>query len=229
MTPKVSIIIPARCAQDTIEKSCRSVLDQDYKDFELIVVVNGPKDKTPDIVLSLKDPRISLIESDEGIVPALNKGIQRSKCDIISRQDADDIWEPNKLSKQMAAFDSNLADVIGTQMKIVKDGTIESVTNYPINHDEIIKWFERFRNPIGHPTVAYKRSVLDKVGGYWDFFPFAEDLDLWMRMLPYARFANLDFAGIRYNSKTNLKYNHEIPKILIRHYAMLYKDARTTE
>lgn len=223
MKPRVSVIIPARKSQDSIAEACRSVLDQDFKDLELIVVVNGDQDRTPEIVLSIGDPRIRLAESDEGIVPALNRGLSLARGEIIARQDADDVWMPGKLSRQVEAFDSGNGSVIGTQMKVVQSGKEESITNYPESHEEILEWFGKVKNPIGHPSVAYKRSVIDRVGGYWDFFPLAEDFDLWMRMLPYARFANLDFVGVQYNFTPNPRYNHDVPRYLIRHYAALYR------
>lgn len=226
LKPRVSVVIPSRLSQETILESCNSVLSQDFKDIEVIVVINGPLDKTPDLVLSLEDPRIRIEESEEGIVPALNRGLSLARGEIIARQDADDVWLPGKLSNQVSAFDSGLGNVIGTQMKIVQSGHPDSVTSYPKNHEEIIEWFSRFNNPIGHPSVAYKRSILDRVGGYWDFFPLAEDFDLWMRMLPFANFANIDFVGVQYNFRPNPKYSHEVPKILISHYANLYNSYR---
>jgi glycosyltransferase involved in cell wall biosynthesis len=223
LKPRVSVVLPARLAQETIADSCRSVLSQDFEDIELIVVVNGPIDKTPEIVLSLGDGRIKLTESDEGIVPALNRGLALARGEIIARQDADDVWLPGKMSRQVAAFDSGLGNVIGTQMKVVQKGNQDSVTEYPLAHEEILGWFGQVKNPIGHPSVAYKRSVIDRVGGYWDFFPFAEDFDLWMRMLPYARFANLDAVGVQYNFTPNPRYSHDVPRYLIKHYASLYR------
>lgn len=223
MRPKVSVIIPARNAESTITESIESVLSQDFTDIEVIVVVNGTSDRTPERVLEINDSRIILAESDAGIVPALNRGIHLSRGDIIARQDADDIWLPDKLLRQITAFESGLGDVIGTQMKVVQSEKQDTVTEYPTTHEGILEWFGMVKNPIGHPSVAFKRSAIEKVGGYWDFFPFAEDFDLWMRMMPYVKFANLDMTGVQYNFVPNPRYSHEVPKYLIRHYASLYR------
>lgn len=223
MKPRVSVIIPVRNAAATIQSSIKSVLDQDFKDIEVIVVVNGTTDRTVDKVLEINDDRIKLFESEAGIVPALNRGIHMSSGEIIARQDADDIWMSGKLSNQIRAFDEGLGDVIGTQMRVVQAEKPDTITEYPKTHAGILEWFGQIKNPIGHPSVAMKRSALDKVGGYWDFFPFAEDFDLWMRMLPYVRFANLEMIGVQYNFVPNPRYSHEVPKFLIRHYASLYR------
>lgn len=222
MTPRVSVILPARNAEKTIHDACSSVLTQDFEDLELIVIVNGSNDKTEEVVKSLDDKRVIITASDPGIVPALNTGLRLAKGEIIARQDADDLWYKGKLSQQVSAFDENYADVIGTQMKIVQNNVPDSTTLYPKNHQEILQWFGQFKNPIGHPSVAFRRNIINRIGGYWDYFPLAEDFDLWMRMLPFVKFGNLDFIGVQYNFTLNQNYSHETPVMLIRHYAALY-------
>lgn len=222
VNPKVSVILPARNAEKTIHDACKSVLAQDFEDLELIVIVNGSNDKTDDVVKSLDDKRVIITTSEPGIVPALNTGLRLAKGEIIARQDADDLWYEGKLSRQVSAFDENYADVIGTQMKIVQNNVPNITTSYPKNHQEILQWFGQFKNPIGHPSVSFRRNIINRVGGYWDYFPLAEDFDLWMKMLPFARFANLDFVGVQYNFTPNQNYSHETPAMLIRHYAALY-------
>ena len=222
LTPKVSVILPARNAEKTIHDACASVLTQDFEDLELIVIVNGSNDKTSDVVKNIDDKRLILTSSEPGIVPALNTGLRLAKGEIIARQDADDLWLEGKLSRQISAFDENYADVIGTQMKIVQQNVPNSVTSYPTKHQDILQWFGQFKNPIGHPSVAFRRNIINRVAGYWDYFPLAEDFDLWMRMLPFVRFGNLDFVGVQYNFTPNQNYSHETPAMLIRHYAALY-------
>jgi glycosyltransferase involved in cell wall biosynthesis len=222
MMPKVSVILPARNAEKTVYDACKSVLTQDFEDLELIVIVNGSSDKTEEVVKSINDKRIIITNSAPGIVPALNTGLRIAKGEIIARQDADDLWYEGKLSRQVSAFDENYADVVGTQMKIVQKNFSDTTTSYPLKHQEILQWFGQFKNPIGHPSVAFRRNIIDRVAGYWDYFPLAEDFDLWMRMLPFVRFANLDFVGVQYNFTPNQNYSHETPAMLIRHYAALY-------
>jgi len=222
VNPKVSVILPARNAEKTIHDACKSVLTQDFEDLELIVIVNGSNDKTEEVVKSFDDKRVIITTSEPGIVPALNTGLRLAKGEIIARQDADDLWYKGKLSQQVSAFDENYADVIGTQMKIVQNNVPDSTTLYPKNHQEILQWFGQLKNPIGHPSVAFRRNIINRIGGYWDYFPLAEDFDLWMRMLPFVKFGNLDFVGVQYNFTPNQNYSHETPAMLIRHYAALY-------
>lgn len=218
----VSIILPARNAEATIENSIKSVLIQNYEDFELLIVVNDSKDKTLEIANSYDDKRIRVLESSAGIVPALNVGLQNSKGKYIARQDADDVWYQDKLKLQVERLDVGDVDILGTQMCIKENGKNDAYTSYPELHNDCVLWLINGKNPIGHPTVMMKKTIFDKVGGYWEFFPFAEDLDLWTRSIPHFKFSNLNFIGIQYNFVPNPKYNPNVTKILSNYYSSLY-------
>jgi glycosyltransferase involved in cell wall biosynthesis len=222
MKPQITVLIPARNSSKTIEKAITSVLVQSYSDFEVLVVINDTSDDTLEVVSSIKDSRIKILDSQPGIVPALNVGLQNASGKYIFRQDADDEWFQDKLKFQIERLTHDDVDILGTQMLIKEDQKDDVITNYPIKHRDCINWLVSNRNPIGHPTVAIKKKIFDKVGGYWEFFPFAEDLDLWMRCLPHAKFENLDFLGIQYNFKPNKNYNPNVPGILTRHYLNVY-------
>jgi glycosyltransferase involved in cell wall biosynthesis len=219
---KVSVILPARNSSLTIEESIVSVLEQDYSDFEILVVINGTTDDTFEVVNSIKDDRIKIFESQPGIVPALNVGLKNAQGEYIARQDSDDIWFRDKLKNQIEKLKKTDIHILGTQMLIREHEKDDVFTNYPLTHEECVTWLCNSRNPIGHPTVVMKKNIFDKVGGYWEFFPLAEDLDLWMRCLPHVKFANLDTVGIQYNLVPNVNYNPNVPRILTKHYLSVY-------
>lgn len=221
MNPLVSVVIPARNSSTTLLRAVESVLSQDYRETEVIVVVNGSTDDTLETAKSIEDERMVVIESSPGIVPALNSGLKISRGKYIARQDADDEWLPGKLSKQISALESGGIDVLGTQM-IVKERDKESITKYPLNHAECRDWLFKGHNPIGHPSVVFRSELLEKVGGYWELFPFAEDMDLWMRMLPHTKFANLEEPLNIYNHVHNANYNPSVPILLSNFYSTLY-------
>ena len=225
MKPLVSIAIPARNAALTLRRAVDSVLSQDYGNLEVIIAVNGSTDNTLGIAKSIDDDRIRVIESQAGIVPALNACLKTSRGDYIARQDADDEWLPGKLSKQVQFLESTGIDVLGTQM-IVREGESETVTRYPSLHDDCVKWLFEAKNPIGHPSVLFRSSLLGKVGGYWEAFPFAEDMDMWMRALPHARLGNLDEPMNIYNHVHNVNYNPKVPRILCNFYSYLYGNSK---
>lgn len=217
----ISVILPAYNSEKTIESSIRSVLNQTYTNFELIVVLNGCSDNTEDIAktISKSDNRIKIHHSEKGIVPALNTGLRYASGDIIARQDADDEWYKFKLEKQIEQF--NNCDILGTQIDISSSGIINQ-SNYPLDHSGCVNWLLNSQNPIAHPSVIFKRSILDKIGGYWDLFPFAEDMDFWLRCIPFFKLKNADFIGMKYNHVHNPKYNSTVPIIVSRHYRSLY-------
>lgn len=223
LNQKISIIIPARNSENTIQKSLDSVLNQTYKNIEVLVVVNGSSDSTSDIVkrYQKKDHRVKFLESEPGIVSALNVGLRASTGDIISRQDSDDIWYKNKLEVQYEYMIHNGFDILGTQMDINSSGIL-SESNYPLDHNSCVNWLLHSQNPIGHPTVMFKKKIIDRLGGYWELYPYAEDMDLWFRSIPYFKMGNMSYKGILYNFSRKSDYNSNVPQIMTQHYRMIY-------
>ena len=223
LNQKISVIIPVRNGEKTIEKSLESVLNQTYKNLEVLVVINGTTDKTDEIVRKIqkKDHRLRILYSEPGIVPALNFGIRSSTGDFIARQDCDDIWYKNKLEIQYEYMIHNGFDVLGMQMDVNSNG-IMSQSNYPTSYNECVNWLLNSHNPIGHPTVLFKKKILDKVGGYWEMFPYAEDMDLWFRCIKHYKIGNMPSKGILHNFTRKQDYNFNIPKVVSQFYRNLY-------
>lgn len=220
----ISVIIPARNAEASIGPAIQSVLAQVVNDIEVLCIVNGTTDNTVDSINQIKDNRIKILYSEPGIVPALNMGLKNSQGEFIARQDADDIWLPEKLNKQLKFFDDNKdIDILGTQINIVdSNNSFIRKTAYPTEHSEIVKGILSGINPIAHPSVFFKRKILDKCAGYFDLFPLAEDLDLWSRCLPWFKFSNLDEALVTYKHVPNPNYNPKVPVILSSWYRSIY-------
>jgi len=220
----ISVLIPVRNAEKTIKSSIESVIDQGIEDIEILAIINGCSDKSEEEIRSINDQRIIILHSEPGIVPALNQGIRKAKGDLIARQDADDIWHRNKLNSQIRFLNSNKEiDILGTQLRVV-DGANNHIrdTQYPLSHNEICKDLFGGINPLGHPSVIFKRKILDKCAGYFDLFPLAEDLDLWTRAAPWYRFANLSETYVTYKHVPNPKYEPRVPKTLSAWYRMIY-------
>jgi glycosyltransferase involved in cell wall biosynthesis len=102
--PLVSVIIPAYNAEAFIEKTLNSVLSQTYQNLEVIVIDDGSQDRTVDLVTKFiqQDPRVSLLkQTNSGVAAARNLGIQKAKGELIAPIDADDLWYPENLKKQV--------------------------------------------------------------------------------------------------------------------------------
>ena len=220
----ISVIIPVRNAERTIEAAIKSVLNQGISDIEVLCIVNNTTDSTEKVIEGIKDDRLKILHSSPGIVAALNEGLRNAKGEIIARQDSDDLWLPGKLQQQLQFMEKNQdIDIVGTQMDVVDvEGNYIRTTQYPRDNNTIISHILRGDNSIGHPSVIFKKKVLDKCAGYLDTFPQAEDLDLWVRSIPWFKFANLDFVGVKYEHKHSPTYDPRVPQILSSWYRMLY-------
>lgn len=110
----VSVIIPSYNREKTIERAVMSVLNQTYKDLELIVVDDCSKDNTVEVLKSIKDDRLKIIrlEKNSGACVARNVGVENAQGDYIAFQDSDDEWLLDKLEKQMAIFEKEKVDLV---------------------------------------------------------------------------------------------------------------------
>ena len=119
----ISVIIPTYNRANKIENSVRSVLNQTYKDLELIIVDDGSKDDTKSVIDSIKDSRIRYCcQENAGACAARNKGIKLSNGEYIAFHDSDDIWLPEKLSRQLQTMEKTGADIIFCQLRRLKAG-----------------------------------------------------------------------------------------------------------
>ena len=156
----VSIIMPAFNAGNTIEKSIESVLNQTYKDWELIVIDDGSTDNTKEIAKKLikKEKRIRLITPKKNIGCALarDKGIKASRGRWIAFLDADDLWLPKKLQTQIAFHKKNKAALSYTQYRRINTfGDLGRIIESPgqITYKDLLK-----TNVIANSTVLIDRK-----------------------------------------------------------------------
>ena len=107
--PRVTVLMPAFNAGKYIAEAIQSVLDQDFTDFELLIVEDGSTDNTKDIINQFHDPRIRSISQPKqlGVACSLNKGLSAAAGYYIARFDADDICFPQRLSRQVNFLDQN--------------------------------------------------------------------------------------------------------------------------
>ena len=106
--PEISVILPFRDASSTLRRAVKSILDQNFTDFELLLVDDGSTDDSPDIADSFDDDRIRHVKLKPlGIVGALNEGIYASHGNYIARMDADDYSHPERLRKQYDFLQAN--------------------------------------------------------------------------------------------------------------------------
>jgi glycosyltransferase involved in cell wall biosynthesis len=173
VAPLVSVVVPAYNASGTIERTLRSVMAQTYANLEIIVVDDGSNDDTAAIVehVSREDPRIILLrQPNEGVAAARNLGIAQAWGDFIAPLDADDIWHPRKIEKQITILEDS-GDRIGLvycYSRIIDEhDIIISHDGGPGNARGDVYTRLILSNFIGNAsTPLIRRSVLQEVGGY---------------------------------------------------------------
>lgn len=189
--PKVSIIIPTYNSRFFIRRTVRSVMNQTFSDWELILVDDCSTDDTRDILedLASKDDRIRFYktESNSG-APALPKniGLQKSKGEYIAFLDHDDEWLPSKLKEQLEIIQysrDNIAMVsCYLNLKNWHTNKIESVHNKFPKKNKLQNLYQRnfFVTSSG---MVVKRSVFEDVGLFDSRFKVSDDWDMWLRIM----------------------------------------------
>lgn len=184
-----------------------SLLNQTNVSDDIVIVVDGPVGDSLEGVLNAYDKLSSInivrIEKNQGLGNALNVGIESAKHDLIGRMDADDISVPNRFELQLAEFSKDPGlEILGGQIAefINSPNDVLAYRNVPIFYDEI-KSFARRRSPFNHPTVMYRKSTIQRLGGYDVSAIRIEDYDLWLRALSVnVRCSNIDSVLLWYRS-----------------------------
>jgi len=197
--PLVSVIIPAYNAETFIEKTLLSVLAQTYNHFEIIVVDDGSRDRTAEIVntFAQADSRVILLQqSNAGVAAARNLGIAKSQGEYIAPIDADDIWYPQNLEKKVQCMldsDSSVGLIYSwsidiDQADLLTGGFYNSTIEGEVYQALIYKYF------LGNASTALiRRSCFDHLGGYntqlkAEQAQGCEDWDLYLRIAEHYQF-----------------------------------------
>ena len=167
--PLISVIIPTHNRDKFLENALLSVINQTYKNIEIIVVDDDSKDNTKKIVDKLKKKhKIKYIFKSrlpKNPAATRNEGIKRAKGEYIAFLDDDDEWLPEKLERQVEIFNQN------------KDVGLVYTKYKDVYENKIVE-----KGDIGCSTVMVKKEILNKIGIFDEKLGCAEDRDLWMRI-----------------------------------------------
>jgi hypothetical protein len=195
--PIASVVLPAYNAESTLADSIASVRKQTFASWELIVVNDGSVDRTAAVVqeLAAADERIRLInnETNQGLPRSLNRGLAACRGQYVIRMDGDDLAYPHRFQTQidyLAAHPDIGACGASVHLIGVRGEALGTRRMYE-EHD-LICWDACFHSPVIHPTVALRRTLVDRGFTYSEHYPsIGEDYDLWVRLLANTRMANL--------------------------------------
>jgi len=196
--PKVSVIMTVYNEEEYVRESVTSVLNQTYKDFELVVVNDGSTDRTQEILENeFNDRRVKVFsQENKGRIRALNRAIELSMGEYIAILDADDYCLPERLKKQVRFLDRNPdVAVVGTAYYRYDEIRGENwIRRYPTEDEKIRKEMSKYI-PLCNSSVMIRKACLEEVGYYseeLDALQGIEDMELWIRIAKKFKLANLD-------------------------------------
>ena len=191
--PTLSVLLAVHDGEAWLADAIQSILSQTYRDFEFILIDDASTDRTSEIIRQHHEDRIVWATiSRGGLTKALNYGLRLARGRYVARMDADDVALPERFAKQIDFLERNPdVGVVGTAYDVLTSSGERKKPRVPIycNDADIRRVLPKF-NPLFHGSVILRRDLIEKVGGYDEKFPLAQDYDLWFRLLRHCRFAN---------------------------------------
>ncbi|MER7436912.1 glycosyltransferase family 2 protein [Pseudonocardia alni] len=202
--PSVSVCIPVHNGETYLAETIRSVLEQTWRDFELVVLENGSTDASWEIATSFRDPRIR-VERNRQTLPQgdnWNRAVELCRAPLVKLVCADDLLHPRCLELQVPPMrdDPSLSVVasrrhmIDEQSRVIvpRRGLGGGLVGLHSGSEVARRVIRNGANPIGEPgNVLFRREQFVTAGGWRPERRFIMDLDLWMRLLQYG-----DFLGV---------------------------------
>jgi glycosyltransferase involved in cell wall biosynthesis len=191
--PVVSVVMSVFNGERFVHEAVSSILAQRIGALELVVIDDGSNDRTPEILEAIVDSRLRFVRrSHAGLSAALNTGIALARAPLIARMDADDVADPRRLERQVAYLEAHPdVGLLGTAVRLTDYSGSDLGVWRPSSADADIRRRMIRSNQFAHPTVIFRKSLFESIGGYREDMPLAEDYDLWLRILTQCRGANL--------------------------------------
>ena len=213
MNPKISIILPNYNNEKYLKEAIESVLYQTYTNFELIIVDDASTDGSLEIIRAFNDKRIKVITSEVNrhVAYASNLGIKYASGEYIAKIDSDDIWENQKLEKQIE-FMENHKEYGGcfTRANIIDGKSEDANIKYKVIFDlfekaknqsqkEWLRFFLSEGNCLCNSSSLIRKCIFEKIDGFFNLaYVGAEDYELWVRMVIRYPIYVLDERLVRY-------------------------------
>ena len=186
--------MPAYNSEQTITKAIKSLVNQSFKNWKLILVDDCSNDKTYKIMKNFENKKIKVIKNKKrlGLTKSLNKVIFKLNCEYVARMDADDECLYKRIEKQINFLDKNpKVSMLGTNVNYFNiNNKFLFKSNFPLRDSQIKEKIIE-KNIFIHSTVVFRFSFFKKLGGYNKFFFNAQDYDLWLRGRKKFIYANL--------------------------------------
>ena len=224
--PKVSVVIPAYNAMPFLPETLVSVFKQTFQDYEVLIVNDGSSDGIEEWVAQITDLRVKFISQiNQGLAAARNTGLAHAQGEYIAFLDADDIWKPTKLEKQVRILEENsevglVYSWVGSidhqgevRGKVRKNNATGDVWKKLIGHNVI----ECGSNPM------VRRACFETVGNFDPKIAYAQGWDMWLRIATHYPFKVIKKPLIYYRAHSNNKSKNW--KIMEQNYSLIIEKA----
>ncbi|HIK06687.1 MAG TPA: glycosyltransferase [Trichormus sp. M33_DOE_039] len=195
-SPIISVILPFYNNERYLEAAIKSILNQTYRSFELLLLDDGSTDGSLAIAQKYTqiDPRVKVHNHPNmGLCRTLQKGVSVATGKYIARMDGDDIADPKRFELQVDYLEQNPDCVaLGTALTVIDpDGDVICQPKITQEHEEIVQELVQWQGSrICHPTVMMRTELIRLVGGYTQEYHF-EDVDLFLKLAKHGKLANL--------------------------------------
>ena len=190
--PKISVLMSCYNHDKFVGEAIDSVLNQSFKDFELLIIDDNSTDKTFDIVNSFKDPRIKAFRNEKnfGMVFNTNSLIKKSSGEYIAIINSDDSWLPEKLQKQLDFLENNenygacftLANIVNECGKSIKNNIQDSLKYLEFDRFGFLNYFFSYNNPLCYPSALIRKKVFEKTMLFNPAYIILLDIEMWIRI-----------------------------------------------
>ena len=253
MTNKlVSVIIPVYNAEDFVARTIRSVLNQTYRELEIIIIDDGSPDRSINVCQQFDDSRIKIVrQKNRGLAGARNTGIRHASGSYIALIDADDLWTPNKIKEHVQHFETS--PTVGVSFSysqfIDERDRPTGLNQIPRKIRNLTAPYILCRNPIGNGSAPVFRTEVfkdiafeDNLHGETELFYFnekfkrAEDVECWLRIAVTTSWAcegipklltlyRINSGGLSADAMVQYEYLEKIVNKYTAEYPDIFEDS----
>lgn len=227
MRPDLSVLMPCYNTERTLPEALSSLSRQSHPNFEIVAIDDGSTDHTLAILKEWErlDDRLRVLsQPHRGIVPTANAGLAACRAPLVARMDADDRAHPERLTLQTEFLqDHPQVAAVGSLVEGFPDGNVGKGfalyfewLNSLVTHEQITR--EIFiESPLPNPSMTFRKSWVQKVGGYQDH-GWPEDYDLWLRLyLAGAKFAKIPRVLLEWREHEN-RLTHQDSRYSLKNF-----------
>lgn len=215
--PLVSVLMPVYNAEKYIASSLKSVFNSYGDNYELVIIDDGSKDSTKDIINKFNREKLNIryfYKSNSGIADSLNFGLSMSNGQWIARLDSDDLCQPNRFRKQLELVQkSPKIGLVGSAALFIdsNDNNLYKY-HYPESHKELVNNLLNSKAFFPHSSAFFNKQLVEYIGGYRVRLTGSEDWDLWLRISEHAEIKclNIPLVKIRLHENQLTKNDFEL-------------------